>query len=115
MQKCVQINDLSITVNSAFTPSASVLTAFNKARGTLYFIKRSFTRLTKETFVPLYSALVRPLLEYAIQTNCPYLKRGIYHQEIIQRVAARWVKCLRDLNYEERLKVIKLHPLEKER
>ncbi len=51
--KCEQINDLGITVNSAFTPSANVLTAANKARGMLYFIKRSFTCLTKEIFVPL--------------------------------------------------------------
>ncbi len=32
MQKCEQINDLSKTVNSAFTPSATFLTAANKAR-----------------------------------------------------------------------------------
>ncbi len=35
MMKCEQINDLGITVNSAFTPSANVLTAANKARGML--------------------------------------------------------------------------------
>ncbi len=40
LQKCEQINDLGITVNAAFTPSANVLAAANKARGMLYFIKR---------------------------------------------------------------------------
>ncbi len=39
MTKCEQINDLGITVNSAFTPSANVLTAADKARGMLFFIK----------------------------------------------------------------------------
>ncbi len=67
-----QINDLGITVSSAFTPSGNVLTAASKARGMLYVIKRSFTCLTKEIFVPLYGALVRPHLEYAIQANCLY-------------------------------------------
>ncbi len=66
MTKCKQINDLGITMNSAFTASANVLTAANKAKGMLYFIKRSFTCLTKKIFVPLYRALVRPHIEYAI-------------------------------------------------
>ncbi len=38
--KYEQNNDLGITVNSAFTPSVNVLTAENKARGLLCFIKR---------------------------------------------------------------------------
>ncbi len=33
MAKCEQLNDLGITMNSAFTPSANVLTAANKAMG----------------------------------------------------------------------------------
>ncbi len=89
LQKCEQINDLGITVNAAFTPSANVLTAANKARGMLYFIKRSFTSLTKESFVPLYSALVRLHVEYVIQANFPYLKKDINHLERIQRAATR--------------------------
>ncbi len=87
LQKCENINDLGITVNAAFTPSANVLAAANKARRMLYFIKRSFTCLTKEIFVPLYSALVRPHLEYAIQANCPCLKKDINHPERIQRAS----------------------------
>ncbi len=58
LQKCEQINDLGIAVNAAFTPLANVLAAANKARGMLCFTKRSFTCLTKEIFVPLYSAFV---------------------------------------------------------
>ncbi len=40
MTKCEQINDLGITVKSAFTPSANVLTAANKARIMLYVIQK---------------------------------------------------------------------------
>ncbi len=79
----------------------------------LYFIKRSFTCLTKDIVLPLYSALVRPHLEYAIQANCPYLKKEMYHQERIQWAATRWVKGLRNLSSEERLKELKLQSLEK--
>ncbi len=60
----------------------------------------------KEVFVPLYSALLSPHLEYAIQANYPFLKKDIYHLERIQRAATRWVKGFRDLSYEERLKAL---------
>ncbi len=49
-----------------------------------------------------------------IQANCSYLIRDINHLERIQRAAARWVKGLRGLNYEEGLKALKLQSLEKE-
>ncbi len=81
----------------------------------LYFMKKSFTCLTKEIFVPLYSALVRPHLEYAMQANCLYLKKDINHLERIQRAATRWVKGLRGLTYEERLQALKLQALVKRR
>ncbi len=48
----------------------------------LYFIKRSLACLPKETFVHLYSALVRPHLEYAIKAT---LKKDIDHLERIQK------------------------------
>ncbi len=45
LQKCKLINDMGITVNTAFTPSANVLAAANKARGMLCFIKERFSYL----------------------------------------------------------------------
>ncbi len=81
----------------------------------LYFIKSSFICLTKEIFVPVYSALARPHLERAIKANYRYLKKGIYHLEGIQRAATRWVKGFRGLNYEERINTLKLQSLEKRR
>ncbi len=102
-------------MNSAFALTANVLTAAIKARGMLYFIKRLLTCLINEIFVPLYSSLVRPHLEYAIKSNCPYLQKDLNHLEKIQRAATRWVKGLRGLTYEERLQALKLQPLRKRR
>jgi len=42
-------------------------------------------------------ALVRPVLEYAIEVWDPYPKYHIHKNEMIQRWAARWV--LSDYNY----------------
>ncbi len=110
MTKCEQINDLYITVKSAFTPSANVLSAANKARGMMYFIYMP----DKGDLLPLYIALVRPNLEYAIQAYCADLKKNIYHLERFQRAATRWVNGLRQLSYEERLKELNYNPLKKE-
>ncbi len=81
----------------------------------LYVIKRSFTCLTKEIFVPLYSALGRPHLEYAIQATCPYVNMNICHLERMQRAVTRWVKGLSDFDYEDILRELKLQSLEKRR
>ncbi len=59
--------------------------------------------------------MVKPHLEYAIQANCPYLKKDIYHLERMRRGRNEVGEGLRDLNYEERLKALKLQFLEKRR
>ncbi len=92
--------------------SLNIFVEMNEPRFFPNLIKMSFTCLTK---LPLYRVLVRPHLEYAIQANCPYLKKDIYHLERIRRAATRWVKGLRDLSYEERLRKLKLQSLEKRR
>ncbi len=77
----------------------------------LYFIHISFTRLTNDIFVPLYSALVRPHLGYAIQANSLYFKKNdMHHIERTQKEAKRRAKGLRGLTYEERLQALKLSP-----
>ncbi len=106
--KLNRCRNVSITVKSAFTPSATVLVAANKAREMFYFLNRPFTCLTNETFVPLSSALVQPHLECAIPVNCPYLKKDKNHRERIQRAETRWVKGLRVLTNEERPQALKL-------
>ncbi len=102
-------------MNSAVSPSASVLTGVSKARGLLNFIKREFICLAKAIFVPLYYSLLRTSLESATLANCPYLKCDILHIERIQRAAASLVEGLYDLTYEKELKVLKVPSLEKRR
>ena len=60
------------------------------------------------TFKLLYTALVRPHLEYANQVWCPHLKK---HIESIENVQRRASKQIPQLSYEERLQKIKLPTL----
>ena len=51
----------------------------------------------------MYKAIVRPHLEYCIQTWRPYRKKGIDKLERIQRRTTKMIPELRDLSYESHL------------
>ena len=69
----------------------------------LGLIKRTFTHLTKESFLILYKSYIRPQLEYCVSIWNPYLARNIDKLEWIQQRATKLVPELAQLPYEVRL------------
>ena len=80
--------------------------AASKGNQVLGMIRRNITYKENSLIVPLHKAIVRPHLEYCIQAWNPHLRKDINMLEKIQRRATKLIPGLRDLRYEERLKVM---------
>ncbi len=109
------VRDLGVPLDTTFTASAHCREAANTARCLLFLVRRSFCELSKTAFTPLYCSLVRPHLDYAMETNAPTLRADINQFERVQCLATRLVRGLRHVPYEERLRQLNLFSLERRR
>ena len=72
-----------------------------KANCILGCIKRSVASRVMEVILPLYSALVRPQLEYCVQMCSPQFRRCMDLLEHIQRRSTRMIQGMEHLHCEE--------------
>ena len=100
--------DLGIMTDSKLSFEEHICMKLKKANSILALIRRSFINISKQVFLQLYKALIRPHLEYANQIWYPNLKKHKTSIENVQRKATRLVGSLRGLSYEERLRELKL-------
>ena len=107
--------DLGVLIDNNLKFSRHIRGIVSKANRMIGLIKISFECVDSEMFLNLYNSLVRPLLEYCVQACSPHLEKYITLLENVQRRATKIVKDLKNVEYPERLKRLKLTKLEDRR
>jgi hypothetical protein len=100
--------DLGVKIDNKLKFDEHIQSAAAKANQIVGLIRRSFTFIDVKTFPLLYRSLVRPHLEYGNVIWSPKYNKDIQLIENVQRRATKLVPGLKDLPYEERLKILQI-------
>ena len=83
LQQVLEEKDLGVTFDSRLQFSTHIAACTSKANQRIGLLRRNFKFLDEETFMPLYKALVRPILEMVI----------LYGSHISKRIVNSWKRC----------------------
>jgi hypothetical protein len=103
--------DIGVHVDENLNFKKHMQTQINKANSIMGLIRRTYSYLDEKSFKYLFQALVRPHLEYAAAVWSPSKSGDIENIENVQRRATKLVPSLRNLEYPDRLKKLKLPTL----
>ena len=112
LEETTSEKDLGVFVDPLLSFESHITETVSKARKISGLIIRTMTYKSPDIMVPLFKSLIRPILEYANPVWNPYLQKFIDQLEKVQRNYTKAIVGMKDLDYEDRLKALKLPSLE---
>ena len=109
--ECDNEKDLGVIFDKSLKFDTHIQKAVAKGNQVIGLIRRSFDFIDKDVFLKLYTALVRPHLEYGNVIWHPNLKRQSISLEKVQKRATKMVKECKNMTYSQRLKYLNLPSL----
>ena len=103
--------DLGVCVDSELNFDEQRKLRIGKANKMVGAVRRSFQFLDPYTFVKLYKSMIRCHVENAVPVWFPYLQKDIDEVEAVQRRATKMLAVTKGLEYEDRLRLLKLPTL----
>jgi hypothetical protein len=100
--------DLGVYIDKNLDFKFHIYEKTKKANKIMGIIRRSFKHLNGATFTKLFKGIVRPHVEYGNSIWSPHLKYLIDEVEDVQRRATKQLPGMKDLEYDQRLKSLKL-------
>ena len=104
--------DLGVMVDDKVNFDKHIQQQVNKANSIMGLIRRTYTFLDETSFRYLFQALVRPHLEYAEAVWSPFTKKDIDTIEKVQKRATKLIPSLKNMDYPNRLKKLKMPTLQ---
>ena len=103
LEKVESEKDVGVLIHKSLKPSLQCAKAAAKANQVLGQLARAVTYRDKETFLKLFTVYVRPHLEYAVASWCPWTKGDKEILEKVQRRAVAMVSNFKTKEYESKL------------
>ena len=107
--------DVGVIIQDTLSLERHISGIFGSTYRMLSNIRVAFCYMDKDMMRKSLTTMVRPRLEYAAVVWSPHIKKDVKKLERIQRTATRMIPELKDLEYEDRLKEMRLLMLQDRR